>query len=298
MAVVIGYTGYSGSGKTYHMTKVALDLIKRGIPVYSRHEIKGARPILDDKELIYLEHCHVFMDEWHQDHDAAQWRQLSPLVKHIVTQARKYGITIHWSAQDWRYMDSYIRRNTEDCWQHWAIMPDELTGRSRIGLHRAIKIHGLDAELQRRKPKRLAGKFFFIRKAVITSYDSYKKILLTSAQINDEELAKILDPSERPATTEIKHIARGSFRQIELSPIEIQVMPEPDRGDELAADELINEHPHPEREKPGLDSDPQRDNDRELIKGNDKPYNLRASRKVACPSRRRFWQRRNGRQKR
>jgi len=298
MAVVIGYTGYSGSGKTYHMTKIALDLMKQGIKVYSRHEIKGARPILDDRELIYLENCHVFMDEWHQDHDAAQWRQLSPLVKHIVTQARKYGITIHWSAQDWRYMDSYIRRNTEDCWCHEALFPDELTGRSRVGIHHAWKVHGIEMELQHRKPKRLKNKFFRVNKKVITAYDSYKKILLTSAQVTDEEIASIKDPSERPRIQKISHIARGSFRQIELTPAELTPRAEPDPGDNLAADELVDKDTDAKGEQAGLDSHEQPDNNGELIQRNDEANNLRPLLKPRDPSRRFFRKRRDRRQKR
>lgn len=236
MAVVIGYTGYSGSGKTYHMTKIALDLLSKGIRVYSRHEIKGARPLLDDKEMIYLEGCHVFLDEWHQDHDASEWRKLSPLVKHIVTQARKYGVTIHWSAQDWRYMDSYIRRNTEDCWIHNALWPDPLTGRSKIGLHSAKRVHGLELELQHRRPEVLQRKRFWIRKKVIEAYDSYKKIMLSSSQVSEEELQAIEDPTNRPAIARIQHIARGSYRDIELE----EDLEEDLEDDNLASDALID----------------------------------------------------------
>ena len=274
MAVVIAYTGYSGSGKTYHMTQTALKLIAMGIDVYSRHEIKGARPLLDDREMIYLENCHCFLDEWHQDHDASEWRKLSPLVKHIVTQARKYNITLHWSAQDWRYMDSYIRRNTEDCWLHEAMFPDPLTGRSKIGVHRAWKVHGLDMELQRRRPDILAKKRFRIKRSVYESYDSYKKILLSSTAVSDEELSQIRDPSEREIIDELSHARRGSYRELDLRI-------EPD--DNLPPDHPIDENPDAVCDEGDLDSEPCGDNQQELVDRDNETYKLCAGVKKSNP---------------
>jgi len=284
MSVVTGYVGYSGSGKTYHMTDTALKLIDQGINVYSRHEIKGSRPLLDDREMIYLENCHCFLDEWHQDHDASEWRKLSPLVKHIVTQARKYNITIHWSAQDWRYMDSYIRRNTEDCWCHNALWPDPMTGRSRLGLHRAYKVHGLDMELQRRKPDILARKTFRIKKRVYEAYDSYKKILLSATQVSNEELESINDPSVRDIVIDLSHARRGSYRNLEL------VDPE------LAPDQPINENAQTIGDQNNFDTDPSGNDQQELVNRHNETYDLATSIEPRNPGRRPFWQRRNRRQ--
>lgn len=206
--MIIGYTGISGSGKTYSMTSLGLSLIARGKIVFSRHELEGAYPILDERELLRMHDCHVFFDEWHQDHSAKEWWDLDEVVKHIVTQARKYSITIHWSAQHWSYMDSFIRKNTDICWRHEALFPDPETGESRIGLHRREKVAGLSEELKHRRPKILSKKYFFIKKNVYESYDSYKPIMISKAKLSDAEIEAIRDPYLRPRT----HITRAIKR--------------------------------------------------------------------------------------
>lgn len=195
--MIIGYTGLAGSGKTYSMTQTALKLIKKGEIVFSRHEIEGAYPLVDERELLRMQHCHVFFDEWHQDHSAKEWYFLDEVVKHIVTQSRKYSILIHWSAQHWLYMDAFIRRNTDYVWEHEALFRDPNTGASRFGLHYARKITGLQAELKYRRPDILAKRYFFIKKKVYNAYDSFKPIMLSKAKISDEELEAIADPYQR-----------------------------------------------------------------------------------------------------
>jgi len=198
--MIIAYTGLAGSGKTYHMTQTALKLIERNEIVFSRHEIEGAYPLVDEREMLRMNDCHVFFDEWHQDHSAKEWFNLDEVLKHMVTQSRKYSIVIHWSAQHWLYMDSFVRRNTDYCWRHRAIMRDPDTGESRIRLTRAIKVAGLEEELKHRNPTILAKKNIWIRPKVYEAYDSFKPIMLSKAKLSDEEIAAIADPYERSVT--------------------------------------------------------------------------------------------------
>jgi hypothetical protein len=195
--MIIGYTGLAGSGKTYHMTQVALRLMKQKEIVFSRHELEGAYPLLDEREMLRMQHCHVFYDEWHQDHSAKEWYNLDEVVKHIITQSRKYSIVIHWSAQHWLYMDSFIRRNTDYVWEHKALFRDADSGASRIGLHVARKTHGMELELRHVKSEQLAKKYFFIKKKVYSKYDSFKPIMISHAKLSDDEIAQIKDPYAR-----------------------------------------------------------------------------------------------------
>lgn len=198
--MIIAYTGLAGSGKTYHMTKTALRLIEQNHIVFARHELEGSYPIVNERELLMMHDCHVFFDEWHQDHSAKEWWQMDEVVKHIVTQSRKYNIIIHWSAQHWLYMDSFIRRNTDYCWKHWALFRDSDTNESRIGLHRAIKVSGLEEELRHKRQHALAKKWIWIKKNVYEKYDSFKPIMLDKAKLSDAEIEAIKDPYARPVT--------------------------------------------------------------------------------------------------
>jgi hypothetical protein len=198
--MIVAYTGLAGSGKTYHMTQVALNLIAHNEIVFSRHEIEGAYPLVDERELLYMQHCHVFFDEWHQDHTAKDWYNLDEVVKHIVTQSRKYSIIIHWSAQHWLYMDSFIRRNTDFCWRHEALFRDPATGMSRFGLHRRTKVAGIEMELKHARPEVLANQLFLVRPKIYKKYDSFKPIMLSRAKLSDDEILAIKNPYSREAT--------------------------------------------------------------------------------------------------
>jgi hypothetical protein len=183
------------------MTQVALDLMKHDEIVFSRHEIEGAFAIEDERELLFMQHCHTFFDEWPQDHPAKDWWHLDPVTQHIVTQCRKYGITIHWSAQHWKYMDPFIRRNTDFVWRHEALWPNANTGKSRIGWHHMTKIAAIEAELEHARPTILASKYFRIKKKVYSKYDSFKPIMLTKAKISDEEILAVKNPYSRAKVT-------------------------------------------------------------------------------------------------
>lgn len=203
--MMIAYTGLDGSGKTYHMAEVCQRMIAAGIDCFGSTPFAGARLLDSHRQLIRIERAHVFFDEWHQDHDAKGWYNLDPVLRHIITQHRKYKLVIHWSAQHFKFMDSYIRRETTFIWEHEALFRDADSGQSRVkfnipffgkveGMHRAWKYAALEAELGHRRPKILEKKTFFINPAVYNSYDSYKKILLTSQHVSDDEMQAIKDP--------------------------------------------------------------------------------------------------------
>lgn len=247
--MIVAYTGLAGSGKTYHMTRLALDLIRRGEIVFSRHEIEGAYPLVDEREMLRMNDCHVFFDEWHQDHSARDWWHMDEVLKHIVTQCRKYGITVHWSAQHWLYMDAFIRRNTDFCWEHTAMVRNADTGVSRIGLHRAFKMAGIDVELKRKTAPSLAKRWIFIKKDVYEKYDSFKPIMLAKAKLSDEEVAKIEDPYNRARV-------------------------------HLASKETVNHQPYAIREERTLDEKHETDDYNESVKRQDEPDDLRSGLKV------------------
>jgi hypothetical protein len=250
--MIVAYTGLAGSGKTYHMTRIALALIQRSEIVFSRHELEGAYPLIDEREMLKMRDCHVFFDEWHQDHSAKEWWNMDEVLKHIVTQSRKYGITIHWSAQHWLYMDSFIRRNTDWCWIHRALFRDADTGVSKIGLHRAYKVAGLEAELKHRNPEVLAKRWIVIRRKVYERYDSFKPIMLSKAKLSDADVAAIGDPYSR-------------------APIH------------LTTEHLKNHQPYLVTDESGLDRKDEADYDDERIKREHEADELRAGVEVTDP---------------
>lgn len=203
--MIIAYTGLDGSGKTYHMAEVCQRMLAQGFDCFGSTPFAGARLLENHRQLIRIEKAHIFFDEWHQDHDAKEWYNLDPILRHIVTQHRKYKLVIHWSAQHFMFMDPYIRRETTFVWDHEALFRDPDSGISRIqfkipyigevkGMHRAKKYAAWEIELKRRRPTVIEKKTFFIVPSVYNSYDSYKKIMLSAKHVSDADINAITDP--------------------------------------------------------------------------------------------------------
>jgi len=259
--MIIAYTGLDGSGKTYHMAEVCQRMIASGIDCFGSTPFAGARLIENHRQLIRIERAHIFFDEWHQDHSAKEWYNMDPVLQHIVTQHRKYKLVIHWSAQHFLFMDSYIRRETTFVWQHEALFRDPDSGISRVqfnmpfvgevkGLHKAIKYAALEAELKHRKPLILEKRYFFIKPKVYNSYDSYKKILLTSDHVSNAELEAITDPYLAPKIDDVTKVA-AEVTHYRKSP-------------DLSPDPFIDEIADLESQQNTLDSDNQTQDDEKL----------------------------------
>lgn len=218
---IIGYVGLDGSGKTYHMTRVALRLMERGIDVFSLHHVEGAFPFDDLREMLRMRRCHIFLDEVHQKMGSElHHTDVDPVFRHVVSQHRKYEQTIHWSAQSWWYVNPFLRRQTGFVWKHHAIFRDKDTGRSKIGLHRAIKIAGVDEELKRRRPQILAKRNLWITKKVHGKYDSYQALPLNKDVVSDDEIAAIQDPYEREKIKKLSTASKELPHEPEQSPDE------------------------------------------------------------------------------
>jgi len=280
--MIIAYVGLDGSGKTYHMAEVAQRMLKSGIDVFGNIAFDGGRLLENHRQLIRIENAHIFFDEWHQDHDAKQWYNLDPVLRHIVTQHRKYKLVIHWSAQSFFFMDSYVRRETTFVWDHEALFRDPDNGRSKVcaklpfigeikGLHRAIKYPAWEVELKHRHPKILEKKTFFIRRDVFESYDSYKKIMLSSSQVTDAELQAITDPYAAPKIENVHEVAAHTLAKRDATIL----MTAPDPSEDKDAN-LI-------REEYRFDRDNERENDVKLIQGNERPDDFRSRVEVVDP---------------
>jgi len=214
VAPVTAFIGYPRSGKTYHMTMLALALLAAGEKVASRHEIRGALPLTSDLEMVHLAGYHVFLDEWHIDRPAKEWRHTPRVINHFCSQAAKYDLHIYWSAQDWFFMPYEIRAVTEYAWVHESMFRNKHTDRSRIGLHRAQRIAGCEIEAEHRNPPVVETKYFFIKKKIAQAYNSKRAIFVPEDVMSADDLQKVLNPTNRAPIGKIDHSPGGAFRDI------------------------------------------------------------------------------------
>jgi len=283
--MMIAYIGLDGSGKTYHMAEVCQKLVKQGIDCFGTTPFEGARLLENHRQLLRVDGGHIFFDEWHQDLDAREWYHLDPVLKHIITQHRKYNLVIHWSAQAYAFMDPYVRRETTFVWDHEALFRDAQSGRSRVsgripflgevrGLHRRIKYPAWEVELKHRRPQVLSSQYFFIREKVYRTYDSYKKIALTSKHVTDGEIDAIRDPYKAEVIRDVKAVATVMHKR----PVPDVLLTGPG-----ATEQVQNKQRHLVGEQGRFDDDEQAEDRIELRERQENAQNLRAGLKVADP---------------
>jgi len=236
--MMICHEGLDGSGKTYSMAEDALRNIALGRDCFGTFQVVGMRPIVDARQMIKMENARLYFDEWHQDNDAKAWWNLDPIIRHMVSQHRHYKLVIHYSTQSFFYMVRYIRLETSFVWQHEALFRDPDTGESKppwpfhkMHRHRKTRYFAQEFELKKRHPEILERKAYWMKKEVFEKFDSYKKIILTSKHISDEELEKIKDPYQTPVITDLHgapaHLVRRDISKIgDLAPVEDEELPE------------------------------------------------------------------------
>mgnify|MGYP003821981595 FL=1 len=189
--MVIGFVGLPGSGKTYYVTKLALDDIKKGIKVYSNFYIVGAT-MYDDLETVLtsiekeitLEQgsfvasgkpfydfkptkTTVIIDEINLVCPARFWDTFNPKLAYFWSQSRKLGLNLYWTAQHQDRVDKIVREITNYIWK----VKTFYFGYHLASLYDIIKIDS-------QKAISLERKLFRIHKDVYQNYDTFFRIAL------------------------------------------------------------------------------------------------------------------------
>jgi len=106
-------TGRPGSGKTYILTKIALEFLKEGRTVFSNYFIDWDKNNLHffDKveELKSLEKGIIVMDEGQIYFNSRNWENLSETMQYKLQQHRKDGLDIWATVQNIKRIDILIR---------------------------------------------------------------------------------------------------------------------------------------------------------------------------------------------
>jgi hypothetical protein len=196
-----GYEGFDGSGKSY--------LLAQDVQRWKRHrEYKEVWSVTNIKDTYRLRHPHqaiflrnsiIVIDEVQRYYPATN-KKIDPLTKLIISTHRHRGNVILWASQAWEFVHSYIRYETRDVWQCFAINPDRLTGRSRwlgtnIQKHEAELISSVDRERDRAHPKIQDSRKFYITKKGCALYNSFEDVDYEIPEdVDDDYIANLRDP--------------------------------------------------------------------------------------------------------
>lgn len=167
--MIIGMIGRPGSGKTYLMVARALREIKKGRTVFANFDMKGTIRF-GPEDLLDLPPGLVLIDEAHLWFPARGAMYLPPSWLAMVSQTRKSGWDIWWTAQHERRVDSALKDVSNWFWLCSAWL-------GGAGSHPMLfRIRCWEPELFRRPKQQMQSNWFFYRDEVAKCYDTFERV--------------------------------------------------------------------------------------------------------------------------
>lgn len=181
--MIDGMIGRPGSGKTYLMVARALRQLKQGRTVFANFGMKGTAKF-GPEDLMVLPPGLVLIDEAHLWFPARGAMYLPPSWLAMVSQTRKSGWDIWWTAQHERRVDSALKDVS-----NWFFLCSAWLGGP--GSHPLLfRTKSWEPELFRRKNAHMSTSWYPYRDEVAKCYDTYERVdVAQHAKKKDDQYA-------------------------------------------------------------------------------------------------------------
>lgn len=111
--MIEAFTGLPGQGKTYNMTRKALQKMKQGKKIYANYRVDGAEYFKELDELIGITNAIILIDEAGIYLPAQAWKNIPFDFIRQIRQHRHDGLDLWYTAQDMMDVATYLRRITQ-----------------------------------------------------------------------------------------------------------------------------------------------------------------------------------------
>lgn len=111
--LIEAFTGLPGNGKTYNMSRKALNLMRRGKVVYANYQLKGSIYFKELDELANVKNALILVDEAGIYLPAQAWKNIPFEFIRQIRQHRHDGLDLWYTAQDMNDVATYLRRITQ-----------------------------------------------------------------------------------------------------------------------------------------------------------------------------------------
>lgn len=176
--MIEGYVGRPGSGKSYTLTARALEIAKRGRPVFANYPIDAPNCwTFTADQLLDLPPGVIVIDEAHLWFPARQSLRLPPSWLAMLSQTRKNGWDLLWCAQHEGRVDRIIRDISN--WQWLCSAWFEMNGHPVL-----FKAVSYEPEFFRNPKRAMVTQYRLFSAKVAAAYDTFGK-LSTSEHLDD-----------------------------------------------------------------------------------------------------------------
>jgi len=166
--MVEGFTGLPGSGKTYFLSRLGLEALKKKRQVFSNFKLSGAERFLKLEEVFNVRKGVILVDEINLVCPSRFWNKFPPELAYFWSQTRKMELDIYWSAQHIDRVDKIIREISN--WVWWL-------RKFPFGLYRARRY--LPEQITKEKKEIFKSRYFRIDKKIADCYDTYEILNIT-----------------------------------------------------------------------------------------------------------------------
>lgn len=186
--MIEGWIGRPGAGKTYTLTERALQARRRGVEVFANYPIRGCW-LFGPEDLLHLPPGLIVIDEAHLWFPARQALRLPPSWLAGLSQTRKNGWSLIWSAQHETRVDRVLRDVSSWFWL------TEAWFRTSEGHPRLFSLSSWEPEFFRKPERRQTRRIVPFRKSVARAYDTYGRIEVAKHFRRDDDA---YDPAVSP----------------------------------------------------------------------------------------------------
>lgn len=164
--MVIGLVGLPGAGKTYKITQIALEAMKKGRKVYANYKIEGATRYQDLTKIAReVEEGVILIDEINLVCPSRYWDNFPPELAYFWSQTRKLKLDIYWTAQHQDRVDKIVREITNWIWKINSLP---------FGFRIMTKY--LPEQIGKTKREVWGRQIFRINKKIFSKYNTYERI--------------------------------------------------------------------------------------------------------------------------
>jgi hypothetical protein len=168
--MIEGYLGRPGSGKSYSLTHLAIEQAERGRPVFTNYALSHPNvQLFGPDDLLDLPPGLICIDEAHLWFPARGAMRLPPSWLALLSQTRKRGWDLYWTAQHEKRVDSVLRDVSSWFWNCSAWF--EWSGHPVL-----FRMDGYEPENFRQTGKRQLRKYRSFSPRVAAAYDTMESI--------------------------------------------------------------------------------------------------------------------------